>query len=179
MKAKREKIVYICSPLRGNIEKNIRKAQGYCREAVDLWPEVIPIAPHIYCTQFLDETIQQERETGMELGIALLDMCDELWVYGINNPSEGMKKEIAYAKEHGIPVIDAAYLYRLREKEENRQEDKTLGDALLVLPTHIGVINGVAAFESATVRISGEVVVELAAELRRNRGHDITVEAEA
>ena len=43
----------------------------------------------------------------MELGIALLDMCDELWVYGINNPSEGMKKEIAYAKEHGIPVKDA------------------------------------------------------------------------
>jgi len=29
------------------------------------------------------------------------------------------------------------------------------------------------------VRINGEVIVELAAELRRNRGHDITVEAEA
>ena len=100
-------------------------------------------------------------------------------MYGINNPSEGMKKEIAYAKEHGIPVKDAADLYRLREQEKNRQEDKELGDALLVLPTHTGAINGVAAFESTTVRISGEVIVELAAELRRNRGHDITVEAEA
>ena len=141
----RNRLIYICSPLRGDIEKNIQKAQGYCREAVDLWP----------------------------------DMCDELWVYGINNPSEGMKKEIAYAKEHGIPVKDAADLYRLREQEENQQEDKELGDALLVLPTHTGAINGVAAFESTTVRISGEVIVELAAELRRNRGHDITVEAEA
>ncbi len=175
----RNRLIYICSPLRGDIEKNIQKAQGYCREAVDLWPDVIPIAPHVYCTQFLDDTIPQEREAGMELGIALLDMCDELWVYGINNPSEGMKKEIAYAKEHGIPVKDAADIYRLREQEENRQEGKELGDALLVLPTHTGVINGVAAFESTTVRISGEVIVELAAELRRNRGHDITVEAEA
>lgn len=100
----RNRLIYICSPLRGDIEKNIQKAQGYCREAVELWPDVIPIAPHVYCTQFLDDTIPQEREAGMELGIALLDMCDELWVYGINNPSEGMKKEIAYAKEHGIPV---------------------------------------------------------------------------
>ena len=149
----RKRLIYICSPLRGDIEKNIQKAQGYCREAVDLWPDVIPIAPHV--------------------------MCDELWVYGINNPSEGMKKEIAYAKEHGIPVKDAADLYRLREQEENRQEDKELGDAILVLPTHTGAINGVAAFESTTVRINGEVIVELAAELRRNRGHDITVEAEA
>lgn len=106
----RKRLIYICSPLRGDIEKNIQKAQGYCREAVDLWPDVIPIAPHVYCTQFLDDTIPQEREAGMELGIALLDMCDELWVYGINNPSEGMKKEIAYAKEHGIPVKDAADL---------------------------------------------------------------------
>ena len=127
----RKRLIYICSPLRGDIEKNIQKAQGYCREAVDLWPDVIPIAPHVYCTQFLDDTIPQEREAGMELGIALLDMCDELWVYGINNPSEGMKKEIAYAKEHGIPVKDAADLYRLREQEKNRQEDKELGDALL------------------------------------------------
>lgn len=126
----RKRLIYICSPLRGDIEKNIQKAQGYCREAVDLWPDVIPIAPHVYCTQFLDDTIPQEREAGMELGIALLDMCDELWVYGINNPSEGMKKEIAYAKEHGIPVKDAADLYRLREQEKNRQEDKELGDAL-------------------------------------------------
>lgn len=119
----RKRLIYICSPLRGDIEKNIQKAQGYCREAVDLWPDVIPIAPHVYCTQFLDDTIPQEREAGMELGIALLDMCDELWVYGINNPSEGMKKEIAYAKEHGIPVKDAADLYRLREQEHDRERN--------------------------------------------------------
>ena len=30
----RNRLIYICSPLRGDIEKNIQKAQGYCREAV-------------------------------------------------------------------------------------------------------------------------------------------------
>ena len=41
----RKKLVYICSPCRGDIEKNIEKAQYYCREAVELWDDVIPIAP--------------------------------------------------------------------------------------------------------------------------------------
>lgn len=174
----RNRLIYICSPLRGDIEKNIQKAQGYCREAVELWPDVIPIAPHVYCTQFLDDTMPQERKAGMELGIALLDICDEIWVYGINNPSEGMKKEIDYAKEHGIPVRDAADLYRLREQEDG-QQDKGLGDALIVLPSHVGNFNGVAAIESTTVRIGGEVIMEVEKQLRRNPGKDMTVEAMA
>ena len=35
----RKKLVYICSPCRGDIEKNIEKAQRYCREAVELWDD--------------------------------------------------------------------------------------------------------------------------------------------
>jgi len=33
-------------------------------------------------------------------------------VYGIQNPSEGMKAEIELAKELGIPVRDAAEVYQ-------------------------------------------------------------------
>ena len=93
----RKKLVYICSPCRGDIEKNIEKAQRYCREAVELWDDVIPIAPHVYFTQFLDDTKQEDRAAGMDIGLSLLAMCDELWVYGIENPSEGMRSEIEYA----------------------------------------------------------------------------------
>ncbi len=171
----RDRLVYICSPCRGEMEKNIIKAQGYCREAAELWPDVLPIAPHVYCTQFLDDTNFQDRAVGMDMGISLLSMCDELWVYGIDNPSEGMKAEIAYAEEHGIPVRDAADVYR-DKTGENR--DTELGDALIVLPSHVGSLNGVAAMESTTVRISGEAVVDLAIQLRRHRGHDITLEAD-
>lgn len=178
----RKRFIYICSPLRGEMEKNIIKAQGYCREAVELFPDVVPIAPHVYCTQFLDDTNPQDRAVGMELGIAMLDMCSELWVYGIENPSEGMKAEIAYAKEHGIPVRDAADVYR-DKTSENRDKtgenwDAELGDAVIVLPSHVGNLNGIAAVESATVRISGEAVMSLANELRKHPGYDITVEAD-
>ena len=126
----RKRLVYICSPCRGDIEKNIEKAQRYCREAVELWDDVIPIAPHVYFTQFLDDTKPEERAAGMDMGLSLLAMCDELWVYGIENPSEGMRNEIEYAKQHQIPIRDAAELYRNREA-------KTLpiGDALIVLPS--------------------------------------------
>lgn len=156
-----------------DIEKNIEKAQRYCREAVELWDDVIPIAPHVYFTQFLDDTKPEERAAGMDMGLSLLAMCDELWVYGIENPSEGMRSEIEYAKQHQIPIRDAAELYRNREAET-----LPIGDALIVLPSHVGNLNGVAAIESTTVRINGEMILDLAIELRRHPGHDITLEAD-
>lgn len=172
----RKRFIYICSPCKGDMERNITKAQGYCREAAELFPDVVPIAPHVYCTQFLDDTNPKERALGMDLGISLLSMCSELWAYGMDNPSEGMKAEIEYAKEHGILVRDAVEVYQHTGEE---LPDAELGDALIVLPSHVGSLNGIAAIESTTVRISGEAVVELAHELRKHPGHDITMEAEA
>lgn len=109
MSKKPKRLIYICSPLRGDIERNIRKAQTYCREAVEFG--VIPLAPHIYFTQFLDDRIPHERKIGMELGNEILKKCKEVWVYGIQNPSEGMKAEIELAKKFGIPVRDAVEIY--------------------------------------------------------------------
>lgn len=175
----RKRFIYICSPLRGDVEKNITKAQGYCREAAQLFPDVIPIAPHIYCTQFLDDTIPNERVVGMELGISLLDICDEIWVYGLDNPSEGMRAEIEYATENGIPIRDAAEIYRGKKPEGGSTDD--LGDALLVLPPFVGSANGISVIElePQTVRISGELIMDIAKLLKRNKGQDLTVEAEA
>lgn len=86
------KLVYICSPLKGDMQGNIEKARGYCREAI--LQGYIPIAPHIYFTQFLDDTNETERLLGMKCGIELLPMCDELWVY--KDASMGMLQEIDY-----------------------------------------------------------------------------------
>lgn len=170
-----KKIIYICSPCRGDYEKNIQQAREYCREIMTRWPDVIPIAPHVYFTQFLDDTKPTEQSLGLDAGIALLDMCDELWVYGLDNPSEGMQAEIDYSMENGIKILNGYEMSNLCQAMEQPEEE--LGDALLVLPSHIGNINGVAAIESTTVRISGEVILELAQTLRRNHGSDITVEA--
>ncbi len=94
------KTVYICSPLRDNIERNIKAAKQYCREVV--MERVIPIAPHVYFTQFLDDTATKERTAGMAMGMEMLRHCDEMWVYG--EPTEGMQAEIAEAERLGVPI---------------------------------------------------------------------------
>ena len=86
------KKIFICSPLRGNIKKNQSNAKKYARD-VSLSGN-IPIVPHIYFTQFLNENDEQERLQGIKSGIALMDICDEMYVYG--KPTEGMKMEIEY-----------------------------------------------------------------------------------
>lgn len=169
----KKKLVYICSPLRGDYEKNINAAKEICREVVTKYPDIIPIAPHIYFTQFLDDTKPNERSLGMEAGIELLDMCDELWVYGIESPSEGMQAEMEYALKNGIKIYNGYHIDMVRELTEEE-----LGDALLIIPNHYGDVNGMAATVSTSVRISGELVMEMATELRRHKGSDITVGVE-
>jgi hypothetical protein len=45
------KMVYICSPLRGDLEGNIKKAVKYCTHAES--QDVIPLAPHTIFTEIL------------------------------------------------------------------------------------------------------------------------------
>lgn len=96
------KRVYICSPLRGDLENNIKNAKEYCRMACLFG--TLPVAPHIYFTAFLDDNIEHERLLGMELGIELLKDCQEVWVFTNGEPSHGMKAEIEVAEKMGLKV---------------------------------------------------------------------------
>ena len=98
------KKVYICSPCRGDYENNIQRAKEYSRAAA--MRGCIPIAPHIYLTQFLDDTVPAERELGLSFGRDLVLLCDELWAFGLDHPSAGMAGEIETAKAAGIPVVN-------------------------------------------------------------------------
>lgn len=103
----KKRFVYICSPLRGDYEKNADNARTFCRViAKDCTFGVIPIAPHLYFPQFLNDGDPDERELGIKAGLALLETCEELWVFGIDDPSEGMRAEMERAKELGIPILD-------------------------------------------------------------------------
>lgn len=95
------KLVYICSPYRGDVERNIAKAKGYCRFAYT--QDATPIAVHLHNTLFLDDGVREERLAGILLGLNMLKRCDELWAFG-NRFSEGMKVEIEAAKHLGIPI---------------------------------------------------------------------------
>ena len=95
------KIVYICSPLRRSYEKNIVKANLYSRFAYE--QGCLPIAPHVIFPQFLDDDNKAERRVGMDMGLQLLDLCKEIWVFG-TKISEGMKAEIEKAKMKRILI---------------------------------------------------------------------------
>ena len=84
------------------MEENIRKARIYCEYVVREYG-MLPIAPHIYFTQFLNDEITVEREFGLSAGLSLLSVCDELWYFG-DQVTRGMADEICYALGHDIPV---------------------------------------------------------------------------
>lgn len=94
------RMVYIASAMRGDIEWNLKKAAAYCQAAAE--SGVIPIAPHLYFSSYLDDRIPEERAAGMEMGLQILKRCDELWVFG--TPTEGMRGEIKLAKSLNIPI---------------------------------------------------------------------------
>ncbi|TGE31306.1 DUF4406 domain-containing protein [Desulfosporosinus sp. Sb-LF] len=96
------KYVYICSPYRGDVDYNIATAQFYCQFATS--QGVIPMAPHIYFTQFLDDNEPNERTLGLIMGQDILKHCSELWVFG-NRISEGMRNEIESAERLEIPIL--------------------------------------------------------------------------
>ena len=91
---------YICSPLSGNISGNIENAKRYARYIFKCG--MAPVIPHFYALVLNDE-IPDERKLGMQAGISLLWVCDEVWVFG-NEITEGMKKEIIFAEKLNIKV---------------------------------------------------------------------------
>lgn len=94
-------LVYIASPFAGKVKRNLYKARGYCRFAVD--KGYIPLAPHLHFPQFLDDKNKEEREMGLLFALILLGKCEELWVFG-SRITAGMSKEIAKAKKRGFPI---------------------------------------------------------------------------
>jgi hypothetical protein len=94
-------LIFICSPLAGEVERNIINARRYSRFAVD--KGAIPIAPHLLYPQFLDDGNPSERELGLFFGLVLLGKCEEVWAFG-GVVSEGMNAEIAKARKRGMPI---------------------------------------------------------------------------
>ena len=53
-------LTYICSPYSGNVRQNQALARDFCAFAVAAGH--IPIAPHLFFPQFMDDTDPDERE---------------------------------------------------------------------------------------------------------------------
>lgn len=63
----------------------------------------MPVAVHLLNPQILDDSVPAERETGIRMGLRILEAADELWLCS-SRISEGMHAELAAAKRLGIPV---------------------------------------------------------------------------
>lgn len=96
--------IYVCSPYKGDIETNTEAAKKYCRYINKRGS--IPLCPHIYFTQFLNDDVPEERNAGMEHALLWLGACDKMYVFLDNNRtvSEGMQKEIEYANNKHTPI---------------------------------------------------------------------------
>ncbi|MCD6381885.1 MAG: DUF4406 domain-containing protein [Candidatus Aenigmarchaeota archaeon] len=86
------KIVYVSSPFQGN-EENLERARRYCRLVVS--KGYLPLTPHVYFSQFMDDKNPEDRKLAMEMNKKLVEFADEMWVFG-NKITEGMKEEIEY-----------------------------------------------------------------------------------
>ena len=93
-------MVYIASPLAGDVEGNLRFARDACRYAVE--QGATPLANHLLYPQFLRDADPAERALGTEMGLQLIGLCQELWICGDRIISEGMAAEIDAAKRLGV-----------------------------------------------------------------------------
>lgn len=75
-------LVYICSPLSGDVEANSERTRKFCRYAVEQGQ--IPLAP-----QFIDDDVKEERELAIFMDVILLG----------NRVSPGMQVELDVAKK--------------------------------------------------------------------------------
>jgi hypothetical protein len=66
-----------------------------------------PFAPHIHYTRFLDDKVPEERQIGIECGLAILKRFGRVFVFTRQHPkklSGGMTAEVASAERLGLIV---------------------------------------------------------------------------
>ncbi len=90
------------------INKEVRRNVEYARKCVRdcLLRGESPIASHLLYTQkgILNDKIQEERQHGIDAGLAWRKVAEATVVYTDLGISKGMEYGIAAAKEAGIPV---------------------------------------------------------------------------
>ncbi len=109
--------VIIESPYAGEVQDNIEYARQCVKDSLSKGEA--PIASHLLYTQpgILDDTIEDEREKGIDAGLTWMEVADKVIYYIDNGMSGGMKyslrcakllkKEIEYRKlDDGMISID-------------------------------------------------------------------------
>lgn len=166
------KKVYICSPCRGDYENNIQRAKEYSRAAA--MRGCIPITPHIYLTQFMDDDVPAERELALRFGRELVLMCDEVWAFGLDHPSAGMAAEIAVANDAGIRVVNGfEAISRIDQPDAPTDEElPDVGSVTINLPSFeaMALCNEHLGRQFVSVELDGRIIIDIADKLKAAPG---------
>ena len=98
------RLVIIESPYAGDVENNERYARACLHDS--LMRGEAPIASHLLYTQpgVLDDTEPNERQHGIDAGLAWREVAQASIVYADLGISSGMEYGIAKAKESGVEI---------------------------------------------------------------------------
>ena len=106
----RNKLIYICAPLRGEVENKIAYAREKAREV--LAEGNVPVCPHLLFSPIADPSDPIQDQAAQDMGLRLVEACQQVNVYG-PTWTEGMWAEIHHAEKLGIPVMtDQKHLER-------------------------------------------------------------------
>lgn len=97
-----DKVIYICHEFGGDIV-NKEIVAKLIEKLVNIFPNYCFVSP-IHSFGYLYDEVSYER--GMEYCITLLDMCDEMWVFGDKSMSKGCLIEKRYCDRYKIPIVD-------------------------------------------------------------------------
>ena len=102
------RLVYICSRYKPDEDHSIEFHRAVaaiaCKVIVNENDSWIPVAPHLYFPQFMDDDNPVEREKALLYGKCILNSCSAMKVIVVDGIiSEGMKEEIEQA-EGKIPI---------------------------------------------------------------------------
>ena len=116
------KLVYICAPLRGDVEKNIEFAR---QKAQEVFQEGnIPVCPQLMFPPIADVDDPAQDQAAREMGLRLVEFCQEVHVYG-PEWTDGMWAEIRHAMDLGIEVkTDQETIGRSPPRRQGPQKGK-------------------------------------------------------
>ena len=114
------KKVYIIHPFQGK-EENLEKIGQICRAIANMG--FLPVSP-VHVFSFLDDSIPEERKQALKLCQELVKVCDQAWLFGDWEKSEGCKIEIQAAEETGVPVVDMELLLIKLEEFKNQRRER-------------------------------------------------------
>lgn len=94
-----KKVVYVSHPSSG-LPVNERRIAETIKILVKEYPDILFVSP-VHCFGFLYNELPWDE--GMSQCIGLLNLCDEVWVFGDWQESTGCLYEVQYCKLHKIP----------------------------------------------------------------------------